>query len=370
MIGPKQIFEELMAMAGVAVDGPNPWDIRVKDDRTYARVIREKNLGLGESYMDGWWECRRVDELINRILIARVDKRVRESLRLLLPIARARLFNRQTKRLSRDVAEKHYDLGNDFFTSFLDPYNQYSCAYFDDTEDLDQAQLNKLDLICRKLALAEDDHLLDIGFGWGGFAKYAAETHGCKVTGINISEEQVSFAAKFCKELPVEVVYCDYRDLKGSFSKIVSVGMFEHVGPKNYRTFMETAHRRLEEDGVFMLHTIGSNESELKCDPWISKYIFPHGKLPSIAQIGKAVEGLFVIEDLHNLGPHYDKTLMSWHRRFQAAWPRLKEKYGERFKRMWEYYLLSCAGSFRSRSIQLWQIVLTKYGTTQPKCRY
>jgi cyclopropane-fatty-acyl-phospholipid synthase len=146
--------------------------------------------------------------------------------------------------------------------------------------------------------------------------------------------------------------------------------MFEHVGVKNYRTFMQAAHQCLKDDGVFVLHTIGSNESQRFSDPWITKYIFPNGMLPSIAQISKAVEGLFVVEDLHNLGPHYEKTLLAWHANFQRAWPRLEGTYDHTFKRMWEYYLLSCAAGFRARYIQLWQFVLTKYGTPQPRCRY
>ncbi len=366
----KAIVEDMLSRVDVQVNGPNPWDIRVNDNRMYGRILRDKNLGLGESYMDGWWECPRLDELIYRILSRRLDEQMPGGLKLLVPVAQAFLFNRQSKRLSRVVAEQHYDLGNDLFTSFLDPYSQYSCAYFNGTDDLNHAQISKMNLICRKMGLRAEDRVLDIGFGWGGFAKYAAEHYGCTITGINISTEQVQFAKEFCKDLPVHILHCDYRDVDGTYDKIVSVGMFEHVGIKNYRTFMEVAHRRLKPGGVFLLHTIGGNESEIRTDPWISKYIFQNGVLPSIAQISKACEGLFVVEDLHNLGPHYDKTLMAWNDNFQRAWPSLSAKYEERFKRMWEYYLLSCAGGFRARYIQLWQIVLTKYGTQQPACRY
>lgn len=366
----KQVVQEMLSSVGVEIDGPNPWDIRVRDERMYARVLRDKNLGLGESYMDGWWECPQLDELIYRILSGRLDEKVQGGVRLLIAYLQAVVINQQSKSRSRVVAERHYDLGNELFLSFLDPYNQYSCAHFNGTDDLAKAQQNKLDLICRKIGLGANDSVLDIGFGWGGFAKYAAEKYGCSVTGVNISREQVLYATEFCKGLPVTILHCDYRDVSGSFDKIVSVGMFEHVGNKNYRTFMETAHRCLADNGVFLLHTIGRNDSGSDCDPWITTYIFPNGKLPSTAQISKAAEGLFVIEDLHNLGPQYDKTLMAWHANFQAAWPALKERYDERFKRMWEYYLLSCAGAFRARAIQLWQFVMTKYGTPQPQCRY
>jgi cyclopropane-fatty-acyl-phospholipid synthase len=364
-----RIVQDLLSRCQITTSGSNPWDIKVNDDRFFPRVFRDKELGLGESYTDGWWDCAAVDQLVSRILSARLNEKVRGSLKLLAPLLGALLFNRQTKSGSRYVAKRHYNLGNDLFLSFLDPYNQYSCAYFYDTDDLNQAQLNKLDLICRKLELTPYHHVLDIGSGWGGLSRYLAEKHGCTVTGVNVSEEQIRYAREFCKDLPVSILHCDYRDIRGQFDRIVSVGMFEHVGRKNYRTFMEMAHRCLKDDGVFLLHTIGNNDSQLGTDPWIAKYIFPNGELPSIAQITKAIERLFVVEDVHNLGPHYDRTLMAWHDRFQRAWPRLRNRYDERFKRMWEYYLLSCAGAFRARIIQVWQIVLTKYRTPQPACR-
>lgn len=365
----RKVFEELLSLSSVTENGTNPWDIQVHDERLYARVLCDKNLGLGESYMDGWWDCQRIDEFICRILSARLDEKVRGSLKLLIPTVRAVVSNRQGRLRAKDVARRHYDLGNDLFFSFLDPYNQYSCAYFNGTDELDVAQQKKLELTCGKLALREGEHLLDIGLGWGGLARYAAERYGCRVTGVNISDEQVRFARQFCAGLPIEVLHCDYRDVRGKFDKIVSVGMFEHVGSKNYRTFMNLVRSSLKDDGIFLLHTIGSNESQVTSDPWITKYIFPNGQLPSIAQISKAVEGLFVVEDLHNMGPHYDKTLMAWNARFQKAWPTLRAQYDERFKRMWEYYLLSCAGAFRSRNIQIWQIVLTTYYRPQPACR-
>ena len=370
MSSSRKMVETLFSRAGVTVGGTNPWDITVTDERFFTRVLREKNLGLGEAYMDGWWDCRRPDEFICRVLKLRLDMAFKGGLKyfpLLLP---GILFNLQSKARACIVAKRHYDLGNDLFLSFLDPYNQYSCAYFDGTDDLDRAQQKKLDLICRKTALTRTDHVLDIGCGWGGFAKYAAETYGCTVTAVNISKEQVRYAAEFCRGLPVRFLECDYRDIRGRFDKIVSVGMFEHVGWKNYRTFMRVAHRCLDDNGIFLLHTIGGNDSTHYCDPWITKHIFPNGMLPSIAQISRSAEGLFAVEDWHNLGPHYDKTLMAWNRNFQAAWPRLQEKYDAKFRRMWEYYLLSCAGAFRARSNQVWQIVLTKYGTEQPACRF
>jgi cyclopropane-fatty-acyl-phospholipid synthase len=370
MIGRKRTVERLFELCDVKVNGQRPWDIRVNDERMYDRVLRDKRLGLGESYMDGWWDCTRLDELICRILTAGVDQRVAGSVKLLLPAIQAKLSNRQSLQRSKTVAERHYDLGNDLFLAFLDSNHQYSCAYFNGTDDLDRAQINKMELTCRKLDLHPGERVLDIGSGWGGLAKYMAEKHRVSVTGINISERQIDYARELCRDLTVEIINKDYRDVDGTFDKVVSVGMFEHVGRKNYRTFMEAAYRCLGDNGVFLLHTIGNNKSQLDTDPWMEKYIFPNGELPSIRQISEAVEGLFVVEDLHNMGPHYDRTLMSWHERFQKAWPALKDRYDERFKRMWEYYLLSCAGAFRARDIQLWQIVMTKAGTPQPPCRF
>jgi cyclopropane-fatty-acyl-phospholipid synthase len=366
----RQMVESVLSGAGVAIDGTNPWDITVHDERFFARVLREKNLGLGEAYLDGWWDCRRTDEFICRILRSQLDVSLKGGLKYLPLLLPGIFFNLQSKARAHIIAKHHYNLDNDLFLSFLDSYNQYSCACFEGTSDLNQAQQKKLDLICRKTALVRTDHVLDIGCGWGGFAKYAAETYGCTVTAVNISSEQIRYAVEFCRGLPVRFLERDYREIEGRFDKIVSVGMFEHVGWKNYRTFMRVVHRCLNDNGIFLLHTIGGNASTRSCDPWITKYIFPNGMLPSIAQISRSIEGLFAVEDWHNLGPHYDPTLMAWNGNFQKAWPGLRVRYDERFKRMWEYYLLSCAGAFRARSNQVWQIVLTKYGTCQPRCRF
>ncbi len=366
----KRVVESLLGRAGIAVDGPAPWDIQVHEDHFYGRVLGQANLGLGEAYMDGWWDCARVDDLVCRLLQARLDRQVRGSPRLLLRALPAVVLNRQTLRGARCVARRHYDLDEEFFRSFLDPHMQYSCACFQDGDGLDQAQVRKMELVCAKLGLGPGDRLLDIGCGWGGLARFAARTRGCEVTAVNISREQIRHARERCAGLPVTVLEQDYREIRGCFDKIVSVGMFEHVGLDNHRAFMKAAHGLLAEGGVFLLHTIGSNASQRTCDPWIEKHIFPRGLLPSIAQIGRAAEGLFVIEDWHNLGPHYDRTLLAWNRNFQAAWDGLKDRFDQTFKRMWEYYLLSCAGAFRARSIQLWQIVFTREGTPQPACRF
>ncbi len=367
---PRRIIEQLLSEVGVKINGPNPWDIQVRDERFYARALKEGSLGLGESYMEGWWDCARIDEFIYRLLKGNLEEKIRENLRMFLSYLSARIFNLQSIARAGIVARRHYNLGNDLFFSFLDPCNQYSCGYFQGTEDLAEAQRKKLDLICRKIDLQSRDHILDIGCGWGGFSRYAAEQYGCTVTAVNISEEQIRFAREYCQNLPVSILHEDYRRIRGSFDKIVSVGMFEHVGKKNYRAFMKVVHRCLKEKGIFLLHTIGGNISRVNCDSWINRYIFPNGMLPSITQISRAAEDLFVVEDIQNLGLHYKKTLLSWNKRFQKAWAGLAGRYDETFKRMWEYYLLSCSGAFSARQIQVWQIVMTKAAAVQPRCRF
>lgn len=366
----RKIIEKLLRGTGIRIDGPDPWDIQVHDERIYTRVLKDGSLGLGESYMEGWWDCARIDECICRLLTGDLETKMKVHYRTLLLYLSARIFNRQSPTRAEIVARRHYNLGNDLFFSFLDPYNQYSCAYFQGTDDLTEAQRKKLELICRKINLQPQDQVLDIGAGWGGFARYAAERCGCSVTAVNISEEQIRYSREFCDNLPVTILREDYRRIRGSFDKIVSVGMFEHVGKKNYRTFMDVAYRCLKGGGIFLLHTIGGNVSRVRCDPWMDRYIFPNGLLPSMAQIAKAVEHLFVIEDIHNLGPHYEKTLLAWNDRFQKGWNELAGRYDRTFKRMWEYYLLSCAGAFRARRMQIWQIVMTKTGAGQPLCRF
>ncbi|MHB8910889.1 MAG: cyclopropane fatty acyl phospholipid synthase [Syntrophales bacterium] len=358
----RKIVEQLLSAAGVRINGPDPWDIQVRDERFFARVLKDGSLGLGESYMEGWWECPRIDEFICRLLKGNLAEKIRGNLRVLLFGFFAWICNIQSPARATIAARRHYDLGNDLFFSFLDPCNQYSCAYFRGSDDLTEAQQKKLDLICRKIDLQSADHVLDIGCGWGGYARYAAEHYGCAVTAVNISEEQVRYAREYCKNLPVKILRADYRQIEGSFDKIVSVGMFEHVGKNNYEAFMKVVHRCLKEDGIFLLHTIGCNTHRASVNPWVDRYIFPDGSLPSMAQICSAEEDLFIIEDIHDLGLHYEKTLLAWNDRFQNAWAGLAGRYDRIFKRMWEYYLLSYAGAFRARHVQLWQIVFSKHG--------
>ena len=274
----------------------------------------------------------------------------------------AALANLQNQTRVHGNIKHHYDIGNDLYKAMLDKRMVYTCAYWDETRSLDEAQEVKLEMVCRKLGLQQGQRILDIGCGWGSFARYAAENYGANVVGITISKEQVELGMRLCSGLPVQIRLQDYRDLNEKFDHVVSLGMFEHVGYKNYKTYMETVASSLSDNGVFLLQTIGSNISVHTTDTWINKYIFPNSMLPSIKQIGQSIERLFVMEDWRNFGTHYDKTLMAWFQNFDSNWNSLKSNYTDRFYRMWKYYLLSCAGAFRSRKTQLWQIALSKNG--------
>lgn len=362
MSSSRAFVEELLKKADVTIGGNRPWDITVSDGRLFDAVLNYGTLGLGESYMDGWWDSKALDQFFCKVISAGLEKDVQRNWHTLFLLLKARFVNRQSRKRATVVAREHYDLSAELYMSFLDPYNQYTCGYFKNTDSLNVAQEQKLELICKKLQLKSGDRVLDIGCGWGGFAKYAAEHYGVRVTGITLSKEQLAYAKEFTKGLDVELRLQDYRDLTGTFDKILVCGMIEHVGHKNYREMMEIVNKNLTDDGLFLLHTIGYSRSVYATDPFIDKYIFPGGMPPSIAQIGRAIDKLFVTEDLYNFGSDYDKTLMAWFHNFDSAWPKLKNKYDQRFYRMWKYYLLSCAGAFRSRDIQLWQIVLSKRG--------
>lgn len=354
-------IEELLAEADIRVNGSRPWDLKLKVPGVLERIASSGSLGLGEAYMDGDWDADQLDGFFAHVLRAKLDRRVKP-LRLLLPALRERVFNRQNTRRVWKVGETHYDLGNDFYEAMLGPSMAYSCGYWKDAATLDQAQHAKLDLICRKLQLAPGMRLLDIGCGWGSLMAHAATHYGVKCVGITISRRQMEYAKQRHPDLPLEFRLQDYRDLDERFDRIASIGMFEHVGKKNYRTFMQLAHRCLVDDGIFLLHTIGKNERAGTTDPWADKYIFPNGEIPAISHISDAADGLFVTEDLHSFGADYDRTLMIWHGNFEAAWPRFADAMGERFRRMWRYYLLSSAGAFRARDLQLWQWTFSKYG--------
>jgi cyclopropane-fatty-acyl-phospholipid synthase len=352
----------LLDVADIRINGTRPWDMQVHDERLFERLLAEGSLAAGESYMDGWWDVEAMDELFTRIHRAELQKHVGIAGMMWLAL-KGRIFNRQTRSRSLAVAQEHYDLGNDLYEAMLDRRMQYTCAYWKNASTLDQAQENKLHLICRKLDLKPGMTVLELGGGFGGLAHFAATEYGCHIVSYNISREQVAYAREWCRGLPVRFEEKDYREAANEpeqFDRVASIGLCEHVGYKNYRRFLELAHDRLKPGGLFLLHTIGANRSETSTDPWIDRYIFPHGMLPSTAQLSAAMEDLWLVEDWHNFGPDYDPTLMAWWRNFDRAWPRLRERYSDRFYRMWKYYIHASAGGFRARKMQLWQLALSK----------
>ena len=367
--GDQAIIAELLAQAGITINGDNTWDIRVHNHDLFSRLLSGAELALGESYVDGWWDCEALDQFIDKILRANLNHQVKKSFRLAIHVLKSRLFNLQKVSRAYHVGEKHYDIGNDLYGAMLDKRMLYTCGYWETADHLDAAQEAKLELVCRKINLQPGMSVLDLGCGYGAFAKYAAEKFDARVTGVNVSKEQVDLGTELCRGLPVKIIRDDYRAVNGLYDRVISIGIMEHVGYKNYRTYMQKASQCLKDDGIAFIHTIGRNSSATTSNPWLTKYIFPNGMLPSIAQIARAMEGLFVMEDWHNFGQHYDKTLMAWHANLESAWPELKDKYGERFYRMFRFYLLSSAGAFRARSNQLWQIVMTKPGRDCPDCR-
>lgn len=360
---PPASLRELAAEAGVEFNGDSIWDIQVHDPAVYSMIMTRGSLGFGEAYMKGLWDCRAMDMMFTRLLGADLHNKLTSfsHLPLMISIIWQHIFNLQSITRAFQVGELHYDIGNDVFEVMLDKTMSYSCGYWEHAENLEEAQLNKLEMICRKLELKQGERLLDIGCGWGGLAMYAARYYGVDVVGVTVSKEQANMARERCEGLPVEIILADYRELTGEYDKVVSVGMFEHVGPRNYGVFFEKVMKLLGDEGLFLLHTIGTDKSQLWWDdPWIDKYIFRNGKLPSAKQITKALEGRFLIEDWHNFGQDYDKTLMSWWNNFDQAWDSLSENYDRVFYRMWKFYLLSCAGFFRARRGQLWQLVMSK----------
>lgn len=369
----RRTLTEWLAPAGIRVDGDAPWDFNVRDPRVFRRILAEGSLGAGESYMEGWWDCPQLDELLTRIFVAHLDDRLPTAAQTLAGL-RARFLNPQSIRRSFTVGRRHYDIGDDLYERMLDPRMIYSCGYWRAADTLAQAQEAKLDLVCRKLGLERGMRVLDIGCGWGGAARFAAERYGVTVTGITISEHQAQTARERCRGLPVTIVLDDYRRFAarlarkgvGRFDRIYSLGMFEHVGVRNYRTYFKTVRSLLEPRGLFLLHTIGTNVSVRANDPWVERYIFPNSMLPSMAQIARALEQLWVVEDWHGFGPDYDRTLMAWHTNFERHWDKLEAqsggRYDERFRRMWRFWLLGSAASFRARRNQLWQVVLSPQG--------
>lgn len=363
------IIRELFELAGITIGGTAPGDIRVHDPRFYERVLRDASIGFGESYMEEWWETDALDVTIDKIMRANLKQKITGSWRMRALTVKAVLLNLQAKTRAGASIEAHYDIGNDLYTRMLDPRMVYTCAYWKHAKTLTEAQEAKLDLVCRKAGLEPGMRVLDMGCGWGGLASWAAEKYGCTVLGVTLSKDQVSLGNQLWKHLPVELRLCDYRDVRGTFDRVLSVGMMEHVGPKNHRDMMLAIDRCLKPDGVAVVHTIANNRSLRHGTPFIEKYIFPNAVAPSLAQIGRAIEGTFVLEDLHNIGPDYDPTLMAWWDNFDRTYSEIADRYDRKFYLMWKFYLLAAAGASRSRDGQLYQFVLSKTGRQQPDCR-
>ena len=360
----RQHVKSALSGSGIQLDGAEPWDPQILEPKALVRVLVRGTLGGGEAYADGEWECDSLDELVFRLLKSDIDENWDSRPGLSLHAVLAKLLNRQARSLARQNVHAYYDVGNDLYEAMLGRSMAYSCGYWRSAATLDEAQDAKHDLICRKLQLRPGIRILDVGCGWGAFAKFAAQHYGAIVTGVTLSAAQAEFALQFCAGLPVEIRRQDYREMSEQYDRIVSMGMFEFVGPANYKTYFRCMRNALTDDGLFFLQTIGGLQSASSMDRWIARSIFPNAVLPSASQIADAFEGVFVAEDWHNLGAHYDKTLMAWHANFEAAWPRFVDRYGQRFRRIWRYYLLSSAGSFRASRNQLWQVVFSKRGAS------
>ncbi len=365
----KQKLQEILKHIDVVFDGERDWDVKVLNEKFYNRVLSGGKLALAESYIEGWWECKKLDQFFCRALSIDLQKKV--GIRSLIwPFIKAKFLNLQKIEKVFIVGEQHYDVGNDLYEKMLDKRLVYTCAYWKNTNNLDEAQEAKMDLICKKLNLQKGQRILDIGCGWGSFMKFASEKYGVECVGLTVSKEQIVLGEKLCDGLPVQFILSDYRTFKDDkkFDHIVSIGMFEHVGKKNYDIYFKVARNMLKDDGLFLLHTIAHKHKQSANDPFVEKYIFPGGSIPCIQEIGQNIQGKFIMEDWHNFGAYYDLTLMEWYKNFEAHFQELSlndpVKYNSQFYRIWKYYLLLSAGCFRARYTQLWQIVLSKKGVS------
>ena len=357
----ESFFRELLAEADIKINGNRPWDLQVHDDRAYDRMMRDGSIGFGEAFMEGWLDCDRVDQMLFSAFRARLSQKV-DARTAVFEAFKSRLNPFGSHARSREIGKKHYDAGNDLFKIMLDPYMIYSCGYWRRAQDLDQAQQDKLAMTCRKLMLEPGMRLLDIGCGWGGLARYAAEHHGVSVVGVTVSEQQLELGREMCADWPIELRYQDYREVPDRFDRVVSVGMFEHVGRQYYPEFFEAFDRCLEPDGIALLHTVGYLKEDV-INPWYDKYIMPGVEFPTVKNIVDAADGHFVVEDLHTWeGAHYDKTLMAWFERFDDGWATLRSAYDDVFYRMWKLYLQGCAAAFRAERMRVWQVVFSKTG--------
>ena len=358
-------MQALFERGDIVLNGSRPWDPQIHGEEMWTRLYGQGTLGLGEAYMDGLWDVADMAEFFNRVLRSGVAEAIRPTPNLILQVLKARFLNMQDITRSRRVAAIHYNQ-TEAYRASLDGRMTGSCGYWTEgVTNVDEAQEAKLDLVCRKIGLKPGQMVWDIGCGWGAFMGFAAERYGARCVGVTVSPDQAAYGRDRYKGLPIEFRVEDYREFAGKADHVVSMGMFEHVGWRNYRTYFEKARSVISDDGLFMLHTIGSQWTTHTIEAWLEKYIFPGGVIPSMAQIGKAIDGLFSVIDVHNIGPHYDRTLCAWYENFERNWPKDRTPAEERFYRMWKYYLLCCAGGFRARVLQVWQFVLATRGVPE-----
>ena len=357
----------------------SPVKIRIHDEATLRRLCINPDLVVGEAYMDEKLtiendELYRFLELVTKNISGSRDVAFRRFVNGIRTALRF-LSQRNPVGRSRQNVKHHYDLSDELYELFLDADRQYSCAYFEHPEaSLEEAQIAKKRHIARKLLLQPGMSVLDIGSGWGGMGLTLAKDHGCKVQGVTLSSGQHSVSNLRARDEGVanraNFTLMDYRDVKSEFDRIVSVGMFEHVGAPHYREFFRSMRRLLKEDGVALLHTIGRTTPPGSTNPWITKYIFPGGYIPAMSEVTAAIEreGL-IVTDVEVLRLHYAETLKNWHERFLDNIKWVRELYDERFCRMWRFYLIACEVGFRHAGQVVFQFQISRNVGAVPTTR-
>lgn len=373
-------IETLLESAGVRVNGPSATDVRIHDPELASKLRWRGLTGLAEAYVDAGWDCDDLYGFFLAVMRAGVIEKLPPDPLSIGTIARSKMLNEQSMPRARRDVSIGYDRGRRLMEATLDSRMVYTCGYWTWPQgqragDLAAAQEAKLDLICRKLDLREGMTLLDLGCGWGSLLKFAAERYGVRGHGVTLSHEQADYARESTAGLPVTIDLQDYRDLPaGQYDRIASIGMFEHVGPKNYVAFARLLRDRLKDDGTALLHFFVTDRPQPALTHreamWVLRDIFPGVVVPSYSQVGAMLEAdrSLVLEDLHNIGPDYGPTLLAWEENFRTNWHAdapLRQLYGDgadRFYRFWRYYLLICAAAFAARRYGLWQIVLRPTG--------
>lgn len=349
----------LLRQAGIEPNGSSPWDPQIKDDRFYRTVLLKGSVGLGDSYINGWWECADISEFILRIIQSGIHLRV-PRLDVLLRKLRFALLDAQDRVRSKRVAEVHYDEDPRIFEIMLGNTNSYTCGRWHGVSTLDAAQEQKMDLLCRKAGLSEGKIVLDIGSGWGGFLAHAAKRCGVRGIGLTISRTQFEYAQKRYSNLPVEFRLEDYRDFNGTVDAVVSICVIEHVGPQHYREYFEKARASLaREDGFFVVQCIFACDRRATMDPWTEKHIFPNGILPTLDRINESTQGVFHLVDQEFFREDYVKTFYAWRENLICHRNEIVEKYGMRYYRKYEYYLSLYVAGFSSGRINVGQFVFS-----------